>query len=74
MDILKSEILRKRQLVEDRNLLVVSPEVLEFGLEDGVTVLGVGERAVVLRGFGAGAGLTDLPLSRASCRPRGSKG
>jgi hypothetical protein len=25
MDILKSEILRKRQLVEDRNLLVVSP-------------------------------------------------
>ena len=40
MDILKSEILRKRQLVEDRNLLVVSPQVVEFGLEDGVAVLG----------------------------------
>jgi hypothetical protein len=31
---------------------------------------GVGGRVMVLRGSGAGTGLTDPPLSRASCWPR----
>ena len=53
MDVLKSEILRKRQLVEDRNLLVVrSLGVVGVG-DGGAECLrrgGPGERGTVLRG------------------------
>lgn len=63
MDILKSEILRKRQLVEDRNLLVVRAlwlwsldSRLVFLCVDGCRGEGDG-----LRGVGPGVGLTDLP-------------
>lgn len=53
MDVLKSEILRKRQLVEDRNLLVVrSLEVVGVG-DGGAECLrrgGPGERGTVPRG------------------------
>ena len=57
MDVLKSEILRKRQLVEDRNLLVVrSLGVVGVG-EGGAECLrgrGPGERGTVLSGSSLG--------------------
>ena len=46
MDVLKSEILRKRQLVEDRNLLVVR----------SLGVVGVGDGGAECVGEGLGRG------------------
>lgn len=76
MDILKSEIQRKRQLVEDRNLLVVRvfwlwslDSRLVFLCVDGCWGEGDG-----LRGVGPSVGLTDLPShTGAGCQPRARK-